>query len=106
MALELERIALNDEFFIERKLYPNVDFYSGLILKTIGIPLSMFTAQFAVARTAGWISHWNEMITDPAAASTLCGIGFASFCASCRTNGAQTPYWVSCATFCKQEVSV
>ncbi|WP_407830460.1 citrate synthase [Verminephrobacter aporrectodeae] len=66
MALELERIALNDDFFIERKLYPNVDFYSGLILKTIGIPLSMFTAQFAVARTAGWIAHWNEMITDPA----------------------------------------
>jgi citrate synthase len=66
MALELERIALNDEFFIDRKLYPNVDFYSGLILKTIGIPLSMFTAQFAVARTAGWISHWTEMITDPA----------------------------------------
>lgn len=65
MALELERIALEDDYFIERKLYPNVDFYSGLILKTLGFPLSMFTPQFAVARTVGWISQWVEMITDP-----------------------------------------
>ncbi len=65
LAMELERIALNDEYFIERKLYPNVDFYSGIIFKAIGIPESMFTVLFAVARTVGWISQWNEMIEDP-----------------------------------------
>ena len=63
-ALELERIALEDEYFIERKLYPNVDFYSGLILKALGIPLSMYTVMFALARSAGWIAQWSEMVTD------------------------------------------
>jgi citrate synthase len=65
LAMELERIALEDEYFVERKLYPNVDFYSGLIFKAIGIPETMFTVLFAVARTVGWISQWNEMIEDP-----------------------------------------
>lgn len=65
LAMELERIALEDPYFIERKLYPNVDFYSGIIFKAMGIPTSMFTALFAVARTVGWVSQWNEMITDP-----------------------------------------
>jgi citrate synthase len=65
MAMELERIALHDEYFIKRKLYPNVDFYSGIILKAMGIPTSMFTVLFAVARTVGWISQWKEMIEDP-----------------------------------------
>jgi citrate synthase len=63
-AMELERIALEDEYFVERKLYPNVDFYSGIIMRTIGIPTSMFTPLFAVARTVGWIAHWIEMLTD------------------------------------------
>jgi citrate synthase len=63
--MELERIALEDDYFVERKLYPNVDFYSGIIFKAIGIPVSMFTVLFAVARTVGWISQWNEMIEDP-----------------------------------------
>ena len=58
---ELEKIALSDEYFIERNLYPNVDFYSGIILNAIGIPTSMFTVIFALARTIGWITHWNEM---------------------------------------------
>jgi citrate synthase len=66
-AIELERIALEDEYFVNRKLYPNVDFYSGLIMRTIGIPTSMFTPLFAVARTVGWIAHWIEMLTDPEA---------------------------------------
>jgi citrate synthase len=63
--MELERIALHDEYFIERKLYPNVDFYSGITLKAIGFPMSMFTVLFAVARTVGWIAQWKEMIEDP-----------------------------------------
>ena len=66
LAMELERIALEDEYFVERKLYPNVDFYSGIIFRAIGIPESMFTVLFAVARTVGWVSQWNEMIEDPA----------------------------------------
>ncbi|MGF1686705.1 citrate synthase [Photobacterium japonica] len=66
VAMELERIALSDEYFIEKKLYPNVDFYSGIILKAIGIPVSMFTVIFAMSRTIGWIAHWNEMHADPA----------------------------------------
>jgi len=66
IALELEKIALSDEYFIERKLYPNVDFYSGITLKAMGFPTSMFTVLFAVARTVGWISQWSEMIEDPA----------------------------------------
>jgi len=64
IAKRLEQIALEDEYFIERKLYPNVDFYSGIILKAIGIPTNMFTVIFAVSRTIGWISHWNEMIAN------------------------------------------
>ena len=64
MALELERIALSDDYFVSKKLYPNVDFYSGIILKAMGIPVSMFTVLFAVARTVGWISQWKEMVED------------------------------------------
>lgn len=64
VAMELEHIALNDPYFIEKKLYPNVDFYSGIILKAMGIPSSMFTVIFAMARTVGWIAHWNEMHQD------------------------------------------
>jgi len=66
VALELERIALQDEYFIEKKLYPNIDFYSGITLKALGFPTSMFTALFALARTVGWIAQWGEMIEDPA----------------------------------------
>ncbi|MEX0738134.1 MAG: citrate synthase [Pseudohongiella sp.] len=65
IARRLEKIALEDEYFIERKLYPNVDFYSGIILKAIGIPASMFTVIFALGRTPGWIAHWNEMLSAP-----------------------------------------
>ncbi|MHA1568332.1 MAG: citrate synthase [Alphaproteobacteria bacterium] len=66
LAMELERIALEDEYFVEKKLYPNVDFYSGIIFQAMNIPTSMFTVIFAVARTVGWISQWREMIDDPA----------------------------------------
>jgi len=65
IAMEMERIALSDDYFVSRKLYPNVDFYSGIILKAMGIPTQMFTVLFAVARTVGWISQWKEMIEDP-----------------------------------------
>ncbi len=65
LARELERIALQDEYFVSRKLFPNVDFYSGIILKAIGFPTSMFTVLFSLARTVGWVAQWNEMITDP-----------------------------------------
>lgn len=65
IALELERIALSDEYFISKKLYPNVDFYSGIIYKALGIPTEMFTVMFALGRTPGWISQWKEMIEDP-----------------------------------------
>ncbi len=65
VAIELERIALEDEYFVERNLYPNVDFYSGIILQALGIPLNMFTVMFAVARTVGWVSQWMEMHEDP-----------------------------------------
>src|SRR5690606_5225136 len=65
VAQELERIALTDEYFVSRKLYPNVDFYSGIILEAIGFPTSMFTAIFALSRTVGWIAQWKEMIGDP-----------------------------------------
>jgi citrate synthase len=65
LAMALEKIALEDEYFVSRKLYPNVDFYSGIVYKALGIPTSMFTALFAVARTVGWIAQWNEMIGDP-----------------------------------------
>jgi citrate synthase len=66
LALRLEEIALKDEYFISRKLYPNVDFYSGVIYSALGIPRSMFTVMFAIARTSGWVAHWMEMIADPA----------------------------------------
>jgi citrate synthase len=65
LALQLEEIALKDPYFIEKKLYPNVDFYSGVIYRALGIPKSMFTVMFAIARTVGWVAHWREMITDP-----------------------------------------
>ncbi len=65
LAMKLEKIALEDEYFVERKLYPNVDFYSGIILRAIGFPTSMFTVLFSLARTVGWVAHWNEMISDP-----------------------------------------
>ena len=65
VAIELERIALSDDYFIEKKLYPNIDFYSGITLKAIGFPTTMFTALFALARTTGWVAQWNEMIEDP-----------------------------------------
>jgi len=65
LALALEKIALEDEYFVKRKLYPNVDFYSGIVYKALGIPVAMFTAIFALARTVGWIAQWNELISDP-----------------------------------------
>jgi citrate synthase len=65
LALKLEEVALQDDYFISRKLYPNVDFYSGIIYRALGIPRSMFTVMFAIARTAGWVAHWQEMIADP-----------------------------------------
>jgi citrate synthase len=66
LALRLEEIALSDEYFIERKLYPNVDFYSGIIYRAMGLPNNMFTVMFAIARTVGWVAHWMEMMSDPA----------------------------------------
>ena len=65
LALKLEEVALKDEYFVSRKLYPNVDFYSGIIYSALGIPRSMFTVLFAIARTAGWVAHWQEMVSDP-----------------------------------------
>jgi citrate synthase len=65
LALTLEEIALKDDYFVSRKLYPNVDFYSGIIYSALGIPRSMFTVLFAIARTAGWVAHWQEMVSDP-----------------------------------------
>ena len=65
IAKKLEEAALNDPYFIERKLYPNVDFYSGIIYRALGIPTNMFTVMFAIGRTPGWIAHWKEMIEDP-----------------------------------------
>ncbi|PKU25934.1 citrate synthase [Telmatospirillum siberiense] len=65
LAMELERIALEDPYFVDKKLYPNVDFYSGIIFRAMGIPVSMFTVLFAVARTVGWVAQWNEMVGDP-----------------------------------------
>ena len=65
LARELERVALEDEYFQARNLYPNVDFYSGITLSALGIPTNMFTVIFAVARTVGWLAHWNEMIASP-----------------------------------------
>jgi citrate synthase len=65
LSMKLEQIALEDDYFVSRKLYPNVDFYSGIVQKALGIPTSMFTCVFALARTVGWIAQWNEMISDP-----------------------------------------
>ena len=65
VAMELEKVALNDPYFVERKLYPNIDFYSGITLKAMGFPTTMFTVLFALARTVGWISQWKEMFEDP-----------------------------------------
>ena len=65
LALELEQVALKDDYFVEKKLYPNVDFYSGIIYRALGFQPTMFTVMFAIARTVGWVSHWQEMITDP-----------------------------------------
>ena len=65
VALRLEEMALQDDYFIEKKLFPNVDFYSGVILSAIGFPTTMFTVLFALARTVGWVAQWNEMISDP-----------------------------------------
>ena len=65
IALELERIALEDDYFVKRRLYPNVDFYSGLIYQSMGLPTSMFTVLFAIARTPGWLAQWKEMLEDP-----------------------------------------
>jgi citrate synthase len=65
LAMALEKVALEDEYFVKRKLYPNVDFYSGIVYKALGIPVAMFTAIFALARTVGWIAQWNELISDP-----------------------------------------
>jgi citrate synthase len=67
VAMRLEEAALKDEYFVQRKLYPNVDFYSGIIYKALGIPTEMFTVMFAIARTAGWVAHWLEQQTDPEA---------------------------------------
>jgi citrate synthase len=65
LALKLEEIALEDEYFVEKSLYPNVDFYSGIIYRALGIPKSMFTVMFAIARCVGWVTHWREMVADP-----------------------------------------
>jgi citrate synthase len=65
VAMELEKIALEDDYFVEKKLYPNIDFYSGITLKALGFPTSMFTVLFSIARTVGWIAQWKEMIEDP-----------------------------------------
>jgi citrate synthase len=65
LAMALEKVALEDEYFVSRKLYPNVDFYSGIVQSALGIPVSLFTGIFAMARTIGWIAQWNEMISDP-----------------------------------------
>ena len=64
IALELEKIALEDEYFVSRKLYPNVDFYSGLIYEALGLPVAMFPVMFAIGRTSGWIAQWREMVED------------------------------------------
>src|SRR3981081_1395347 len=65
LAMTLEKIALEDDYFVQRKLYPNVDFYSGIVQRPVGSPCTRFTAIFALARTVGWIAQWNEMISDP-----------------------------------------
>jgi citrate synthase len=65
LAIALEKVALEDDYFVQKKLYPNVDFYSGIVQRALGIPVKLFTGIFALARTAGWVAQWNEMIADP-----------------------------------------
>jgi citrate synthase len=65
LAMELEQVALTDDYFVERKLYPNVDFYSGLIYQAMGFPIDMFTVLFALGRMVGWLAHWDELLNDP-----------------------------------------
>jgi Citrate synthase, C-terminal domain len=79
LAIRQEKIALNDEYFVSRKLYPNVDFYSGIVQSALDIPVSLFTGIFAMARTVGWIAQWNEMIADPEQK-----IGVRASCSSVR----------------------
>lgn len=94
IAMQLEDIALSDDYFIKRNLYPNVDFYSGIVLRALGIPVSMYTVLFAVARTVGWVSQWKEMvsaadnkITRPRQVCVLCGVclqcGVCALCVVC-----------------------
>ena len=90
LAMVLEKTALSDPYFIERKLYPNVDFYSGIVLSAIGIPTNMFTVIFAVARTIGWVSQWNEMICgsgiqDRSSAPVVSRCRASRFRAGCQT---------------------
>jgi len=65
VAIELEKVALNDDYFVSKKLYPNIDFYSGITLRALGFPTTMFTVLFSLARTVGWIAQWKEMVEDP-----------------------------------------
>jgi citrate synthase len=76
LALELERVALSEPYFLERGLYPNVDFYSGIILRALGFPPSMFTVLFALARTTGWVSQWKEMMEEPSQRIGRSGVAF------------------------------
>src|SRR3546814_20396169 len=85
VARELEHIALNDEYFIEKKLYTNVDFYSGVILSAIGFPTDMFTVLFALARTVGWVAQRNEMLSDPRSEERRVGKECVSRCRSRRS---------------------
>jgi hypothetical protein len=102
IAMELERIAL-DEYFAERKLYPNVDFYSGIIFRALGLPPAMFTPIFAVARTVGWVTHWNERIADPetpdlSSSAALCRSRRTPFGPDGRAPGARAAGRLTCAT--------
>ena len=83
LAKRMEEAALKDEYFIERKLYPNVDFYSGIIYRAIGIPLNMFPVMFAIGRMPGWIAHWKEMIQDP---TTKIGRPFQIYTGNSKTD--------------------
>ena len=83
LAKRMEEVALKDEYFIERKLYPNVDFYSGIIFRAIGIPLNTFSVMFAIGRMPGWIAHWKEMIQDP---TTKIGRPFQIYTGASKTN--------------------
>jgi citrate synthase len=89
VAMELEKIALTDEYFIEKKLYPNIDFYSGITLKALGFPTTMFTVLFALARTVGWIAQWKEMVEDPSKQRRSESVRASSICR--RTAGLDHP---------------